>query len=118
MIIGNRIRAERIKRDWSQEKLGDLIGVSKVAISKYERGLEQPKMQKFEKLAEVLELTPNYLLGNDIDVICEEDNNYHTTISKIDLNIINNLKKHTTLYKKLIDDPKRTIDLIELKLNK
>lgn len=118
MVIGSRIRSERIKRKWSQETLGDLIGVSKVAISKYERGLEQPKMQKFEKLVEILELTPNYLLGSDIDVICEDDSNYHKVISKMDLDIINNLKNHNTLYKKLCDDPKRTIDLIELKLNK
>lgn len=118
MIIGSRIKEERVKRGLSQEELGKLVGVSKVAISHYERGSEQPKMKRLKKLVEVLDLTPNYLLGNDVDIVFEEEEKYHTTISKLELEIINQLRKHQQLYKKMCDDPKRTIDLIELKLKK
>ena len=68
MIIGSRLKEERLKRGYSQEQLGTLVGVSKVSISNYERGLEQPKMKRLQKLIDVLEISPNYILGKDVDV--------------------------------------------------
>ncbi len=118
MIIGSRVREERLKRGLSQEELGKLIGVSKVAISNYEKGIEQPKMKNLRKLTEILEITPNYILGNDIDIICESDEVYHLKISKEELEILKQLRQHQKLYNKLCDEPKRTLDLIELKLKK
>ena len=118
MIIGRRIKEERIKRGLTQEELGNMVGVSKTAISYYERGKEQPKMEKLKKLTEVLNLTPNYIFGSEINTVLEDDINYHTNISSIDLEIINNIKKHKKLYQRLCDEPKRTVDLIELKLKK
>ena len=118
MIIGSRVREERLKRGLSQEELGKLIGVSKVAISNYEKGIEQPKMKNLRKLTEILEITPNYILGNDIDTICESDEVYHLKISKEELEILKQLRQHQKLYNKLCDEPKRTLDLIELKLKK
>ena len=117
MIVGSRIKEERLKLNLTQEELGKLIGVSKTTISYYENGLEQPKMDKLKKLTTVLNLTPNYIFGSDINVVLEEDEQY-IRISKEDLEILNNLKIHNELYKKLCTDPKRTIELIELKLKK
>lgn len=116
MIIGSRIKEERIKQGLTQEELGNMIGVSKTTISYYERGKEQPKMEKLKKLTEVLNLTPNYIFGSEINTVLEDDINYHTNISSLDLEILNNIKTHKQLYQKLCDDPKRTVDLIELKL--
>ncbi len=118
MIIGNRIKEERLKRNLTQEELGKLIGVSKVAISHYERGEEQPKMEKLVKLSEVLNLTPNYILGNDVDVVLEDEVTYCFKISKSELEVIKQLRNHQKLYKKICEEPKRTIDFIELKLSK
>ena len=118
MIIGSRIREERLKRGLTQEELGKLIGVSKVAISHYERGEEQPKVEKLSKLIEVLKLTPNYILGQDIDVVLESEEPYYFKISKSELEILKQLRTHQKLYKKLCDEPKRTIDFIDLKLSK
>ncbi len=118
MIIGNRIREERLKRKLTQEGLGKLVGVSKVAISHYERGEEQPKMEKLVKLSEVLNLTPNYILGNDVDAILEDEVTYCFKISKSEMEIIKQLRNHQKLYKKICEEPKRVIDYIELKLSK
>lgn len=118
MIIGNRIKEERLKRKLTQEELGKLIGVSKVAISHYERGEEQPKMEKLVKLSEVLNLTPNYILGNDVDVVLEDEVTYCFKISKSELEVIKQLRNHQKLYKKICEEPKRMIDYIELKLSK
>lgn len=118
MIIGNRIKEERLKRKLTQEELGKLIGVSKVAISHYERGEEQPKMEKLVKLSEVLNLTPNYILGNDVDVVLEDEVTYCFKISKSELEVIKQLRNNQKLYKKICEEPKRMIDYIELKLSK
>lgn len=118
MIVASRIKEERIKRGLTQEELGNLIGVSKVAISYYERGLEQPKLEKLQKLSDTLNLTPNYILGNDINVVSEDEEAYNIKISKLELEILIQLRKTQKLYNKLCNDPKRTIELIELKLKK
>ena len=39
MTTGERIKAFRISLGMSQEELGELIGVKKAAINKYETGL-------------------------------------------------------------------------------
>lgn len=118
MIIGSRIREERLKRNLTQEQLGEKIGVSKVAISHYERGEEQPKIEKLSKLIEVLKITPNYLLGQDVDVVLEHEEPYYFKISEQELEILKQLRNHQRLYKKLCDEPKRTIDFIDSKLSK
>lgn len=118
MIIGSRIRDERQKRGLTQEELGKLIGVSKVAISHYERGEEQPKVEKLSKLVEILNLTPNYILGHDIDAVLESEESYVFKISKAELEILKQLRNHQKLYKKLCDEPKRMVDVIEFKLAK
>ena len=83
MIIGSRLKEERLKKGYSQEQLGTLVGVSKVSISNYERGLEQPKMKRLQKLIDVLEISPNYILGKDVDIILETDEEYRFKISKM-----------------------------------
>ena len=118
MIIGSRLKEERLKRGYSQEQLGTLVGVSKVSISNYERGLEQPKMKRLHKLIDVLEISPNYILGKDVDIILETDEEYRFKISKMELEIIKQLRQHQNLYRKMCNEPKRTIDLIEMKLKK
>ena len=118
MIIGSRLKEERLKRGYSQEQLGTLVGVSKVSISNYERGLEQPKMKRLQKLIDVLEISPNYILGKDVDIILETDEEYRFKISKMELEIIKQLRQHQNLYRKMCNEPKRPNDLIEMKLKK
>ena len=39
--IGNKIRQLRTERGMTQERLGDLLGVSSQAVSKWESGVSQ-----------------------------------------------------------------------------
>ena len=104
MIIGSRIKEERIKRGLSQQQLGDLLDVTKVSVCGYETGTRTPTMETFMKLIEVLDMSPDYLLGRDINVISEEEEKYVKKMSKIDLQIIDEIKKYPNLYKKLSND--------------
>lgn len=52
---GEKIRAERKRRGWSQKDLADRVGISQVAIMKIERG-ETTKSKFFPKIAQTLEI--------------------------------------------------------------
>lgn len=116
MIDGSRIKNERLKRGMSQQQLGDLLDVTKVSICGYENGTRTPTMETFLKMVEILEVEPDYLFGRDVNIICEEDEKYVRKISKIDLDIIDEIKKHPKLYAKLAQSLNRTVDFMERKL--
>ena len=47
----------------SQEKLTDMLGVSRQAVSKWETGETQPEMANLMAICRILNITPNELLG-------------------------------------------------------
>ena len=47
----------------SQEKLADMLGVSRQAVSKWETGETQPEMANLMAICRILNITPNELLG-------------------------------------------------------
>ena len=116
MIIGNRIKEARKKKGFSQQQLGDMLGVSKVSVCGYETGTRIPTLENFLQLIEILDLTPDYILGREIDVIAEDSEPYTVKLSKQDIEIINEFKKYNELYNMLIKDSKRTLELISRKL--
>lgn len=62
--IGERIKSLRISLGMTQEELGEKIGVKKAAINKYETGrVINIKRDNVEKLANVLNTAPEYILG-------------------------------------------------------
>jgi transcriptional regulator with XRE-family HTH domain len=63
----NRIRVLRRARDWSQQTLADLVGVSKVTISDLELGKMQLTLEYMRRIGKALGVSPGELLT-------EEDN--------------------------------------------
>lgn len=55
--FGNRLLSIRKERRLSQSELGNLIGVSKKIISKWENGVAKPNVDMMLKLALALEVT-------------------------------------------------------------
>ncbi len=118
MIIGERIKEARKNMNLTQKELGDILGVSKVSICGYENGTRIPTLENFIQLLEVLEVKPDYLLGRETSVICEDEEEYNVYIAKEDLSIISEFKKYTDLYNRLIADHKRTVELIARRMKK
>jgi len=116
MIIGERIKQARLEKGLTQEKLGNLIGVSKVSVCGYETGNRTPTMAMFLKLSESLNVSVDYMLGNDVMAVSEEGESYNVSIAKEDLEIIKELKNNRELYNMLCSDARRTIQLIIRKL--
>jgi transcriptional regulator with XRE-family HTH domain len=62
------IRADRIKqlresRGWTLQELGNKCGVSKGQAQRYEVGDSEPPADKLRLLAEIFNVTTDYLIG-------------------------------------------------------
>jgi transcriptional regulator with XRE-family HTH domain len=55
-IVGQRLRAARELRKLSQERLGEMLGVSFQQIQKYEKGTNRLSATRVHEIAEVLSL--------------------------------------------------------------
>jgi repressor LexA len=66
MTIGEKIKQARLAKGYTQEELGNLVGVKKAAINKYESGIVQNlKRSMIAKLADALSIDPVTLIGFD-----------------------------------------------------
>ena len=66
MTTGERIKKLRLERGLTQEELGAKLNVQRAAVQKYEKGtVKNIKRDALIRLAEVLDTTPEYLLGWD-----------------------------------------------------
>ena len=61
-MLGIRIAILRITKGWSQAELARRIGVSTSAVGMYEQGRRQPAADVLVKLAEIFEVTTDFLL--------------------------------------------------------
>lgn len=117
MIIGERLKEARLNMKISQEKLGEMLGVSKVSICGYENGTRTPNMKNFLRLIEILDMDVKYVLGLDIKVINEDNEIYPVKMSTCDIEIIEAIKKNRELYNMFCSNPKRSVDKLKSKLN-
>lgn len=63
-LMGNRIKELRKKKGITMEELGNIIGVQRAAIMKYEKGyVENIKRSSIEKMANYFNVSPSYLMG-------------------------------------------------------
>lgn len=66
MRIGKRIRSLRHEAGMSQKTLGDLLGVTKATVQKYESGsIINLKQTTINKLCEIFNVSPIFLYGWD-----------------------------------------------------
>lgn len=117
MLLGKRIREQRKKHNLTQEELGNLINVTKVSICCYENGTRTPTLETLKVLAETFNVDINYLLGNDSYEVAENNSEYGIYMSEEEINFIKEIRKHDNIYKRMIDDPKRFVELINKKIN-
>ena len=71
--VGKFIADNRKKKGYTQEKLGELLGISSNALSKWERGINAPDISLLSLLSETLDVTVDeILLGEKIDKSIEK----------------------------------------------
>lgn len=65
MDIGALIKERRIAKGMTQEELGEIVGVQKSAVAKWENGrVSEIKRSTLKKLADALGISPVQLLGD------------------------------------------------------
>ena len=63
MEIGQKIRKARLERGLTQQELGDIVGVQKSAIAKYENGrVVNIKRSTLQKIVSALNIRPSELI--------------------------------------------------------
>lgn len=67
--FAKRLIALRKNANLSQEELGKLAGVTRQSIINYERGGAKPKFKVAAKIAQVLNVSVNYLYLGELDVV-------------------------------------------------
>ena len=66
MEIGQKIKKARLERGLTQQELGNIVGVQKSAIAKYESGrVVNIKRNTLQKIAKALNIRPSELIFNE-----------------------------------------------------
>ncbi|MFI3241382.1 MAG: helix-turn-helix transcriptional regulator [Alphaproteobacteria bacterium] len=107
IYVGNRIKIRRQMLNISQEKLGNLLGITFQQIQKYERGINRIGASRLWDIANVLDINMTYFFENiPTDIMTSSPRftiNKNATLNsknindplfeEIHLNILNNLCK-------------------------
>lgn len=106
MELGQKIKKARIEKGLTQQALGDLVGVQKSAIAKYENGrVVNIKRSTMQKIASALNIRPSEMI---FEKSPEETADLHVKILT-DFDLMDVLKE----YYELSDDNQRMVrDLI------
>lgn len=63
--IGEKIKKERLKREWTQEQLGNELNVSRSAVSSWEVGRNYPDLETIVKISDLFHISLDQLLRED-----------------------------------------------------
>lgn len=66
-LFAVRLKEAREDNNLTTRELAEMVGVAASTISKYENRTHEPKLQIVQKLAEVLNVNPVWLMGADVD---------------------------------------------------
>lgn len=64
-MLNKRLRKMRMKRKLTQQKLADILLISLNAYQKYEQGERNPSLDTLVQIADILDVSIDYLLGRD-----------------------------------------------------
>ena len=107
MEIGQKIKQARITKGLTQEELGNLVGLQKSAIAKYENGrVVNIKRSTLQKLAKALDLRGSDLI---IEADPKEAADLHAKVL-LDVELMDSIEKY---YRLTAEKQKMIRDLID-----
>lgn len=68
-MFGKNLRQARIKRNMTQQRIADIVGVALRSYQCYEQGTREPPLDMLVKLADALEVPTDFLLGRDLSLL-------------------------------------------------
>lgn len=67
-LLGERIRTLRLQRGWTQQQLGDRLGVAGITISSWEKGRNSPTVATLGVIAEAFTIPVSELFTSRNDL--------------------------------------------------
>jgi len=116
MLIPDRIKEKRLEHGMTQQDLATLINVTKTSVCCYEKGKRTPNIETLEDIASVFNVTTDYLLGRDTNVIVNQTK--MITFSNSDVVLIRELKRKPQIYNIVSKNPKRAVELLTKRITK
>lgn len=108
-LFGARLKDLRLTNHMTQSDLGK-------AICCYEKGTRLPSLETLVDLSEVFKVSIDYLLGSDELIVSDNDESYGAKMATEEITFIKEIRKYDKLYEQMIADPKRFVELINIKL--
>lgn len=116
ILFSKRIKELRKEAGLTQQQLGDKLNVTKGSICSYENGTRMASIEILIEISNLFHVDLDYLIGTDSYVVSDNKENYGMRMAKEEIDLIIELRKHSDLYSNLINNQKRTIELIEKKI--
>lgn len=69
MIISEKIKEKRLKHNWTQEELAQMLNVSRPAVSSWEVGRNYPDLETIITMSELFDISLDDLLKGDKEVV-------------------------------------------------
>ena len=83
MTFGEKIQSLRKQSGLSQEELSYRLGVSRQAVSKWERNSGYPETEKLIKMSKLFNVTIDYLLGENNSSVWQEKNGMYVSMKDV-----------------------------------
>lgn len=66
MTFGEKLSILRKEKNYTQEQLADILGVSRQSVSKWESDIAYPETEKLIAMGKLFECSMDYLLRDDV----------------------------------------------------
>ena len=104
----NRLQMLRNKNNFSLDELAERVKLSRMTISRYENGKIEPKLENLQKIAECFNVTVDYLIGNETNVLKNLSQEF-TDLDIISIGVAKEINELSNSQKKLILDLVRNL---------
>lgn len=63
MLLGERIKEARLAKGLTQKQLAEMLNTTDATVNRYEKGVRNPDPETLETIADILEVSMDYLFG-------------------------------------------------------
>jgi transcriptional regulator with XRE-family HTH domain len=81
----NRIALLRTSRHYTQDEMSSLLGISRAALSHYEKGRREPDYETLIKIADLFKVSLDYIMGRTDDPTVNMDSEVRQLADSLEL---------------------------------
>ncbi|WP_338554856.1 helix-turn-helix transcriptional regulator [Paenibacillus sp. KS-LC4] len=115
MNIGSRIAQLRDDRHWTQEQTAAKLGISRAALSHYEKNRREPDSETLKKFADLYQVSVDFLVGRTLHpqtVLSDDVRNFTEHLELADDEILEKFNLSIDGRKLTVEETKRFIAFV------